>query len=254
MSTSRLFTSSLRTVARRTAASAPAQRQLALSSTARRAYSSSGHGGSAGAEKSSDMPWLIGSVAVTVPALAWILSSGPDKKTSSKTHGGAPVPDEEKAPAVESGDDSSSSSASSALSSISSTLSPSSSSDSSDKSSSSDDSSSSSSSSSPSNYNSTETPPPTNQLPKDGNPLAAFGSSQTGRTVVPPAADNTDMATNYEDKKRGHEEYKEMIRRKDTRMAASSSDVPSKKQATEHPREDPQKGEGEGVQKGGPAR
>ncbi|OTB18115.1 hypothetical protein K445DRAFT_314935 [Daldinia sp. EC12] len=215
MSTSRVFTSSLRAVARRTAASVPAQRQSALRLTARRGYSSSGHGGSAGAEKSSDMPWLIGSVAVTVPGLAWLLSSSPSQKTSSKTHGGAPVPDEEKAPAVESGDESSSSS--------------------------SDDDDSSSDSN-----------PPTNQLPKDGNPKATFGTGQTGRQVPPTSADNSDMATNYEEKKGAQDQYKEMIERKDTRVATSSSDVPSKKGAAEHPREDPQKGEGEGVQKGGP--
>lgn len=60
------------------------------------------------------------------------------------------------------------------------------------------------------------------------------------------------MATNYEDKKEGQEQYKEMIERKDTKVATSSSDMPSKKTAAEHPREDPQKGEGEAVKKGGP--
>ncbi|KAI8960094.1 hypothetical protein F5Y11DRAFT_280812 [Daldinia sp. FL1419] len=229
MLTSRVFTSSLRTVARRSAAF-PIQRQSVLRSATRRGYSS-GHGGSAGAEKSSDMPWLIGSVVFTVPALAWLLSSSPSKKTSSHSHGGAPVPDEEKSPAVESGEDSSS-----------------------------DDSSSTSSptptpseSESESDSDSGDENPPTNQLPKDGNPKAAHISGQTGRQVPPTSADNSDMATNYEEKKDAQEQYKEMIRRKDTRVATSSSDVPSKKGAAEHPREDPQKGEGEGVQKGGPA-
>ncbi|KAI0135780.1 hypothetical protein F4814DRAFT_36601 [Daldinia grandis] len=218
MSTSRVFTSSLRSVARRAAASTPVQRQSVLRSAARRGYSSSGHAGSAGAEKSSDMPWLIGSIVFTVPALTWLLSSRPSNKTSSHTHGGAPVPDEEKAPAVESGEDS----------------------DSSDSSGSDSDSSS-------------DENPPTNQLPKDGNPQAARGSGQTGGQVPPPSADSSDMATNYEEKKGAQEDYKDMIRKKDTRVAASSSDVPSKKGAAEHPREDPQKGEGEAVQKGGPA-
>ncbi|KAI1469802.1 uncharacterized protein F4812DRAFT_303817 [Daldinia caldariorum] len=224
MSTSRLLTSSLRTVARRTAAYAPARRQLAPRSAARRAYSSSEHAGSAGAEKSSDMPWLIGSVTVTAIGLAWILSPGPVKKTSSKTHGGAPVPDEEKAPAIESGEDSSSSPPSPP------------SSESSPESSSPSDSSDSSSS---------ETP-----APQDGNPQATFGSGQTGRQVPPPSADSSDMAAGYEEKKDAHERDKAMMERKDTRVAASSSDVPSKKTAAEHPREDPQKGEGEGAKKG----
>ncbi|KAF3056475.1 hypothetical protein GL218_06521 [Daldinia childiae] len=229
MSTSRVFTSSLRTAAKRATASTPAQRQSVLRSAARRGYSSSGHAGSVGAEKSSDMPWLIGSVVFTIPALAWLLSSSPSKKTSEHTHGGAPVPDEEKAPAVESGEDSSSSSTPAST--------PPSSDDGSDSDSDSD----------------SDENPPTNQLPKKGNPKAAFGSSQTGRQVPPTSADNSDMATNYEEKKGAQEEYKEMIRKKDTRVASSSSDIPSKKGAAEHPREDPQKGEGEGVQKGGPA-
>ncbi|KAI2784958.1 hypothetical protein F4815DRAFT_144533 [Daldinia loculata] len=230
MSTSRVFTSSLRTVARRAAASTPAQRQSALRSAARRGYSSSGHAGSAGAEKSSDLPWLIGSVVFTIPALAWLLSSRPSKKTSEHTHGSAPVPHKEKAPDVESGEDSSSSSTSSTPAST-----PPSSDDGSESESDSDEN------------------PPTNQLPEDGNPEAAHGSSQTGREVPPTSADNSDMATNYEEKKDAQEDYKEMIRQKDTRTATSSSDVPSKKADAEHPREDPQKGEGEGVQKGGPA-
>ncbi|KAI1135663.1 hypothetical protein F5Y05DRAFT_167604 [Hypoxylon sp. FL0543] len=204
MSSSRVFTSTLRAVARR---AAPAQRHSVVRSTARRGYASSGHGGSAGAEKTSDLPWLIGSVAITVPAAAWLLSQSPSKKSDSHQHHDAPVPDEEKSPAVESGSSSSSS----------------------------DDEN-----------------PPTNQLPEDGNPLAAHESGQTGRQVPPTTADSSDMATDYEDKKGAQEQYKDMIRSKDTRVAASSSDVPSKKAASEHPREDPQKGEGEGVQKGGP--
>ncbi|KAI2629166.1 hypothetical protein GGS26DRAFT_115971 [Hypomontagnella submonticulosa] len=206
MASSRVFASALRSVARRTAAPASVHRQSLVRSTARRAYASSGHGGSAGAEKTSDLPWLIGSVAITVSGLAWLLSSGPKKADAH--HHDAPVPDEEKAPAVESGADSSS--------------------------------------------DNSDDNPPTNQLPKDGNPKAAHESGETGRKVPPPSADNTDMATNYEDKKEGQEQYKEMIERKDTKVATSSSDMPSKKTAAEHPREDPQKGEGEAVKKGGP--
>jgi hypothetical protein len=42
------------------------------------------------------------------------------------------------------------------------------------------------------------------------------------------------------------------MEKRDTKVATSSSDMPSKKVAGEHPREDPQKGEGEAKQKGGP--
>ncbi|OTB01773.1 hypothetical protein M426DRAFT_323255 [Hypoxylon sp. CI-4A] len=212
MSTSRAFTSALRTVSRR---AAYASRQSpVVRSAARRGYASGHNAGSAGAEKTSDMPWLIGSVGITIPAVAWLLSSGPSKADAHSEHHDVPVPDEEKSPVVESSSPSSSS--------------PDSSSDNDDNN------------------------PPTNQLPQSGNPNATHESGQTGRKVPPPSADNTDLATNYEDKKAAHEDYKDMIRRKDTKVASSGSDTPSKKGATEHPREDPLKGEGEGVQKGGP--
>lgn len=40
------------------------------------------------------------------------------------------------------------------------------------------------------------------------------------------------------------------IERKDTKTATSLSDLPSKKLASEHPRDDPQRGEGEARKKG----
>ncbi|KAI1377184.1 hypothetical protein F4677DRAFT_415557 [Hypoxylon crocopeplum] len=209
MLTARVFTSTLRAAARQ---AAPAYRQSLMRSAVRRSYASSGHAGTAGAEKTSDIPWLISSVGVTVVGVTWLVSTGPSKKADAHhDHHDAPVPDEEKAPAVESPDSSA------------------------QESSSSDDN------------------PPTNQLPESGNPNAAQGSPETGRQVPPPSADNSDMATDYEAKKGAQEDYKDMIERKDTRVATSSSDMPSKKAGAEHPREDPQKGEGEGVRKGGPA-
>ncbi|KAI5921389.1 hypothetical protein F4810DRAFT_678791 [Camillea tinctor] len=78
-------------------------------------------------------------------------------------------------------------------------------------------------------------------------------SSQTGAQVPPPPADNSDLAENQEAREEGHEEYKKTIEDKQTRVASSSSTAPSKKTEAEHPREDPQKGEGEGVKKGGPS-
>lgn len=59
MSTSRMFGSTIRAVARRAAtknANAPVCRHSAMRAVARRGYASGGHG-SAGAEKTSDMPW-----------------------------------------------------------------------------------------------------------------------------------------------------------------------------------------------------
>ncbi|KAI0849097.1 hypothetical protein F5Y00DRAFT_236591 [Daldinia vernicosa] len=246
MSTARVFTSSLRAVVgRRAAASAPAQRQSVLRSATRRGIFSGGSSsgppppGSLGAELSSDLPWFIASVVVTAPALAWLMTRGP-KKAIAHTPGGAPggapvlveaVVVEEKDPAVESNQDSDTSSTPAST--------PPESETGSDTNSDSD---------------SNESPPPTNQLPEEGgNPQAAHTSSQTGGQVPPPSADNSDMATNYGEKKEAQGGYKEMIRHKDTRAASSSSDLPSKKGAAEHPREDPQKGEGEAVQKGGPA-
>lgn len=41
------------------------------------------------------------------------------------------------------------------------------------------------------------------------------------------------------------------MERRETKVASSSSDMPSKKTGAENPSEDPQKGEGEAVKKGG---
>ncbi|KAI1098859.1 hypothetical protein F4804DRAFT_323660 [Jackrogersella minutella] len=196
MSTSRVFTPTLRTVVRRSAR-AFANRQTILRSGARRGYASN-KPGSAGAEKTNDMPWLIGSVALTVPALAWLLSGSPkqaDAHDDPHTPGGEPEPGSD-SPGADTPD----------------------------------------------------SEPPTG----DSNPQAAQSSSGTGQNVPPAAADSSDLATDYAGKKAAHEEYKDVVRRKDTRVATSSSDMPSKKTAAEHPREDPLKGEGEGARKGGP--
>ncbi|KAI1214569.1 uncharacterized protein F4807DRAFT_1961 [Annulohypoxylon truncatum] len=222
MSTSRIFTSGLRTVTRR-AAQAPTSRQSAMRTAARRGYASSGHGGSAGAEKSSDLPWLIASVGITIPGLAWMLS-GPSTKPAShgSSHGDTPAAASEPSPDPAAED----------------------SSDSDSDSSGSDTHSSSSSSSSDSGSGSSE--------PPESQPNPKGTSSQTGQQVPPPPADNTDAGTDPEGKRKAQEGYKQIIEEKNTRAATSSSDMPSKKAAAEHPREDPQKGEGEGVQKGGP--
>ncbi|KAI1453294.1 hypothetical protein F4805DRAFT_461949 [Annulohypoxylon moriforme] len=219
MSTSRILTSTFRSVTRR-ATRAPTSRQSIVRSVARRGYASS-HGGSAGAEKTSDLPWLAGAGGFTVVGLAWLLS-GPSPKPSaqgSSSHATASESEPEPDPAAE------------------------------DTSSDSD-----SSSSEP------PTPPPSETSDSDSESSSSSSSSSSsptpnsppGQQVPPPSADNTDISTDPEGKKAAKEDYKGIIERKDTRAATSSSDVPSKKAGAEHPREDPQGGEGEGVQKGGP--
>ncbi|KAI0431961.1 hypothetical protein F5Y09DRAFT_175133 [Xylaria sp. FL1042] len=84
------------------------------------------------------------------------------------------------------------------------------------------------------------------------DPSSPDKASPVGQNVPPPPADNSDLATNWDERKEGHEELKEMTRAGETRLATSSSAVPSKKTAGEDPREDPKKGEGEAIKKGGP--
>ncbi|KAK8041608.1 hypothetical protein PG994_014615 [Apiospora phragmitis] len=88
-----------------------------------------------------------------------------------------------------------------------------------------------------------------------GDPKASYGSSQTGTQVPPPPSDNESVAGDWDKKKEGHEEvYKKTTEEKATKVASSSSDMPSKRTAAEDPSEDPKKGEGEAVKKGGPAK
>ncbi|KAI2623094.1 hypothetical protein GGR54DRAFT_596576 [Hypoxylon sp. NC1633] len=239
MSTSRVFSSALRTTLRRVA---PAHRQLLRHPAIRRSYASSGHGGSAGAEKSSDLPWLIGSVGITVPAVAWMLSTGPSKKAKPRSDTGHHYDTSASKSESDEGEDSADESSSSSDSSSStSDEEDSAAQDTPDESSSS---SSDSDGDSDSNSDSDADSKPKSKSKNKNKPNSS--------SLPPPSADNTDPATNADDKKAAHEDYKDMIRRKDTKMASSSSDMPTKRTAGEHPREDPQKGEGEGVQKGGP--
>ncbi|PGH27647.1 hypothetical protein AJ80_00660 [Polytolypa hystricis UAMH7299] len=52
--------------------------------TARRTYASEAP---TQAHKSSDLPWIIGSLAVTVPSAYFLIQSGPDGKTDAHAHG-----------------------------------------------------------------------------------------------------------------------------------------------------------------------
>ncbi|RYP74294.1 hypothetical protein DL771_003115 [Monosporascus sp. 5C6A] len=183
---------------------------------ARRGYASA-HGGAA---KSSDLPWLIGSVAVTVPGAAYLLSNGPKKGASahhggSETPSGAPISPDDESPAVESSGRSKQQ----------------------DQGDSGEDSGGAKFSK-------------TNSLPEDGNPRAGQ-TDATGREVPPPAANSASLAEGWDEKKERHQEYKAASRAGETKMFAASSDAPSKKTMTEDPREDPKKGEGAAAQKGG---
>lgn len=75
-----------RTVLRRTATQTRAQtwRQLG-----RRGYASAEH-----AKKSSDLPWMIGSVVATVPAAVWLIGQAP-KKSDHHGHGASHEKEEE---------------------------------------------------------------------------------------------------------------------------------------------------------------
>ncbi|KAI1848563.1 hypothetical protein JX265_011583 [Neoarthrinium moseri] len=140
-----------------------------------------------GPAKSSDMPWLLGSVGITVPGLAYLLSSRPKK---ADTHGGVSHHGEDAPPKEET---------------------------------------------------------------EGGDTKAATKSSQTGQDVPPPPADSSSGSENAEGKRQKHDEDKQTMEEKDTKVATSSSDMPSKKIAGEHPREDPQKGKGDAKQKGSSA-
>ncbi|KAI8630314.1 hypothetical protein F5Y19DRAFT_59858 [Xylariaceae sp. FL1651] len=206
MSASRMFaqrSSALRSLSRQSLT-----RHTAFPGAAAKRSYASAHGE---AQKSSDLPWLIGSVTVTVPALAYLISNGPKRSASHGPKAG------EKHGASEG-----------------------------------------------TRAKGEDTPPkdhPDNNDQANGeggddsrgggkDPQAPGKASMSGQNVPPPSADNRDLAEKWDEAKEGHEQYKETIEAKQTRTASSSSEMPSKKTATEDPREDPQKGEGEGAQKG----
>ncbi|RYP62264.1 hypothetical protein DL769_007375 [Monosporascus sp. CRB-8-3] len=211
--------STTRAFALRSSLRAAASRQTPqlVRPAARRGYASA-HGGAA---KSSDMPWLIASVAIAVPAAAYLISNGPKKGASahhggSETPSGAPISPEEESPAVESSGDSKHQ----------------------DQGDSGED-------------NGGAKFSQTNSLPEDGNTRAGQ-TDATGREVPPPAASSASIAEDWNKKQEDHEEYKAASRAGETKMFSASSDAPSKKTMTEDPREDPKKGEGAAAQKGGP--
>ncbi|KIW64472.1 hypothetical protein PV04_09403 [Phialophora macrospora] len=87
------------------------QARTSLRGVGRRSYASE-HG----TQKSSDLPWLIGSIVVTVPAAGWLWQQGPTKSDhghghdahAEKQHEDAPAEDseeEEESPKEDSGKD-----------------------------------------------------------------------------------------------------------------------------------------------------
>ncbi|KAI8951459.1 hypothetical protein F4801DRAFT_544797 [Xylaria longipes] len=203
--------SALRTLTRRQAVSA---RPAYVSPAARRGYASA-HGAAAAA-KSSDMPWLLSSVGVTAVGLAFLLSTAP--KTSKAGHGPKSADAAIEAHHEEKEDDKASSGSDE------------------DK---------------EPKQEKEEEEKPQDDTPKGAaDPSAPGKASQSGQNVPPPSGDNADLATKWDEKKEGQEESKEATRAGETKAATSSSETPSKKTQAEDPREDPQKGEGEAVQKG----
>ncbi|KAJ9613512.1 hypothetical protein H2200_003454 [Cladophialophora chaetospira] len=73
------------------------QARATLRGVGRRTYASE-HG----AQKSSDIPWLIGSIVVTVPAAGWLWQQGPTKSDHGHGHDAHTEEEHEDAPAEES--------------------------------------------------------------------------------------------------------------------------------------------------------
>ncbi|KAI0403415.1 hypothetical protein F4802DRAFT_599217, partial [Xylaria palmicola] len=82
------------------------------------------------------------------------------------------------------------------------------------------------------------------------DPSSPGKASQSGQNVPPASGDSADLAAKWDEKKEGQAELMDKTRAGESRVATSASNAPSKKTGAEDPREDPQKGEGEGVQKG----
>lgn len=225
----RLFAlrSTFRATGRRAVPRVSISRQLAQSAGLR------GYATSHDAAPSSEMPWLIAAVVSTVGGLAYLLAPTDPTKTSDhhiKAHhekveekhdeekDASSTEDKDK-PSKEEKDESSK--------------------DKKDKSS----------------KEEKTKDEPTEEASKKSKTKSDSGSkSQTGKNVPPPPADNSSGAEKTEDKKEAQEQNKKTMEKKDTKVATSSSDMPSKKTESEHPREDPKKGEGEGVKKGGNAK
>ncbi|KAI1283573.1 hypothetical protein F5Y07DRAFT_350013 [Xylaria sp. FL0933] len=196
----------IRTLARRSATQikrqgASVRRVRAAPMVSRRGYASVHEA----AEKTSDMPWLVGSIVVTAVGLAYLLS-GPSAAAGSRSDLHHEI--EVREHTTRSGE-----------------------------------------------------PPHTPDDKPEGDNSAPLGAkdpsspdkaSAKGQEVPPPPSDNSDLAENWEERKKGHQEFKERTRAGETKVATSSSTAPSKKTNAEDPREDPKKGEGEAIQKGGP--
>ncbi|KAI0814526.1 hypothetical protein GGR55DRAFT_436112 [Xylaria sp. FL0064] len=191
----------IRTLARRSATQIKRQGasvRRAAPMVSRRGYANM-HGA---ADKTSDMPWLVGSIVVTAVGLAYLLS-GTSAATGSRSdlHHEIEVREHTTPPGKPP-------------------------------------------------HTPDDKPAGDNSAPLGArDPSAPGKASPKGQEVPPPSSDNTDLAENWEERKKGHEEFKARTRAGDTKVATASSTAPSKKTSAEDPREDPKKGEGEAVQK-----
>ncbi|KAI3321724.1 hypothetical protein HD806DRAFT_145426 [Xylariaceae sp. AK1471] len=210
-SAGRLFaqrSSALRTLTRQ---AVPARPQYA-SPVGRRGYASA-HGN---AQKSSDLPWLISAVVITVPTVAYLTANGPKRSASHGPKSGAEHEEKETSKSDDSSEEQPQ-----------------------------DDSKS---------KGEGESKEEDKSVRKGGaDPFSPGKRSQSGHNVPPPAADNSDLATNWEERKERKQEFDALVRAGETRVASSSSTAPSKRTAGEDPREDPKKGEGEAVKRSGPS-
>ncbi|KAI0517617.1 hypothetical protein F5B22DRAFT_645796 [Xylaria bambusicola] len=166
------------------------------------------------AQKTSELPWLISAVGVTGVGLAYLLSGPP--KGAGGAHGPAAADAIAKRRKEE-------------------TQSPRDKSD-----------------SGASQPSAEDKPAGDDSAPKGADdPSNPDKATSVGRAAPPPPSDNRDLAEAWEERKEGQKELNKRIRAGDTKAATSSSQAPSKKTRGEDPREDPQKGEGEAVKKGG---
>ncbi|KAI1500558.1 hypothetical protein F5X99DRAFT_385814 [Biscogniauxia marginata] len=212
----------LRTVGSRRAAAAVPRQCARPTAITRRGYASS-QGVAHDAAKGSDLPWLIGSVVVTVAGLAAIFSPGSSSSSGGhSSHGDEASSHDDHKEAEPSHDDETQQQEQQGQ----------------------QEEPAAESSSSSESSEKEEGKSGNDKSAGAPNPEAKHKSSQTGAAVPPSSADNSDLAENWDAKKEGNEEYKKTIEDKQTRVASSSSSYPSKKTASEDPREDPKKGEG----------
>ncbi|KAK7747207.1 hypothetical protein SLS62_009149 [Diatrype stigma] len=205
------------------APSAPALRQTPRllfrpNAAARRGYASGAHEAAA---QTSDLPWLIGSIAFTVPAAGYLIYKMPSRSGGGKAHH---AHHDDGSEAEESSEDSGGDEKQGTETST-------------------------NSAKDEAGEGGTEQYDASQKEGK-GNPNAGQ-TDATGGETPPPSADNSSIAEKWDEKKEKHEDYKQKARAGETKVLTASDDAPTKKTQSEDPREDPKGGEGEGAKKGG---